>query len=582
MDNKGKLTEFLFEYSNLPENSIQEYINRKLTRKGGEQNIGYKILSRLQYYKSRGKLNLWDDKKIGKELGLSEKAVALQRYRLLKELRRFALQTSPEKFHDDKTEAEFERYQKDFELGFYKESVKFFLKQGKKLEQEINKGKLTPVEYRKSVTELFNAWDLLSTHYYNQRKKRMMMMLMKKVQKYYKRIKRNQKQKKLTNRELLSIESNYMEIKGRNLTLNLNTARKVAIYKNLKQELLNNYYKLNSASKIFRNTITLSILHRSDGDFHKAEIVINDAIKYAEKNGQKDGLRLMQLLQIELDYFKNKISGIELYHRCKECYESYKIGETPAYIIYSALWRLYRSTNFIDYQTESENYTKKLVEFCSLTGRSYEAFDRNFWTNADNMKNEIIQWTIESSSDELIPTFNERAFNSFVKFFESYISQHFEINNMNRLGLIYIFNIEIEFWKMKDADFEKSYLMMEKLERLMKKHKTTLSPVWLYFSKVFMKILDELRYSDGKKVYSKFAKQIKDVIEIMTDKSNKFNIIGEYAQLYILAKNVGISELSHDAKYVYKWIKENRPELLQPIIESHSREKSSSKKLVIE
>lgn len=80
-----------------------------------------------------------------------------------------------------------------------------------------------------------------------------------------------------------------------------------------------------------------------------------------------------------------------------------------------------------------------------------------------------MKWKIDKEKDILIPYFDKIAHQNFADSFFSFQRHSYEINNINRLALIYLFNIEIEFWKLSGADFEKVYLMLNKLIRLVKK-----------------------------------------------------------------------------------------------------------------
>ncbi len=360
----------------------------------------------------------------------------------------------------------------------------------------------------------------------------------------------------------IKIDALTDEILCRKLILYSSSVHRMSVYRKLKSKNLKKFVKLNDHERIYKISISISVTLRLEGKFEEARQVLTYALTHSINNSHDSEAKLFNLLILELDYYENKISGVDFFRQCKNCYESYTLGKTKSYMLYTALWCLCKIANYIDSEQDVKKYSVELIKVCSIIGRKYEAADRSFWIKSDKMKSDIVKWKIDKEKDILIPYFDKIAHQNFADSFFSFQRHSYEINNINRLALIYLFNIEIEFWKLSGADFEKVYLMLNKLIRLVKKHNTSVKQVWINFNKTFFKFLDESRFVKSDTIYKRYSVQINSVLKGLMDKSMKYNIITEYAQIYIISEYYNCNELKTDAKILFNWIRKNRPEIL--------------------
>ena len=559
------INEFFFELSNIPQEYIREYLNRKLRRKGGEENISYRLLLKLEYYRKRNIISKWNDEKIGKQLKATPSAIAIQRYRLLRDLRKLTLNSGIVKNKTPESAGvlnEFTHLKEEFELGYYREAVRYFLIMERKLKTELRNSKDTTVNFVRKAEVLFEIWDLLSLHYLHVRNKRKLSEVINTTSLFYKKVSEKPEMYEKLLKSKIKIDALTDEILCRKLILYSSSVHRMSVYRKLKSKNLKKFVKLNDHERIYKISISISVTLRLEGKFEEARQVLTYALTHSINNSHDSEAKLFNLLILELDYYENKISGVDFFRQCKNCYESYTLGKTKSYMLYTALWCLCKIANYIDSEQDVKKYSVELIKVCSIIGRKYEAADRSFWIKSDKMKSDIVKWKIDKEKDILIPYFDKIAHQNFADSFFSFQRHSYEINNINRLALIYLFNIEIEFWKLSGADFEKVYLMLNKLIRLVKKHNTSVKQVWINFNKTFFKFLDESRFVKSDTIYKRYSVQINSVLKGLMDKSMKYNIITEYAQIYIISEYYNCNELKTDAKILFNWIRKNRPEIL--------------------
>ncbi len=82
-----KQSDYLLEFSCIPSEIRQRFLNRLYFRKNGSEQKNYKLLSVIQRIIEKDNFKKWDEGKICKELKVSKAMLACMKSRLLKSMR---------------------------------------------------------------------------------------------------------------------------------------------------------------------------------------------------------------------------------------------------------------------------------------------------------------------------------------------------------------------------------------------------------------------------------------------------------------------------------------------------------------
>ena len=554
-----KQSDYLLEFSCIPSEIRQRFLNRLYFRKNGSGQKNYKLLSIIQRIIEKDNFKKWDEGKICKELKVSKAMLACMKSRLLKSMR--------EEYFSFKSNADVNKM-----------PVKKSLKIIKRLEEKGCYREVIPMCFRlikiisielKSENDRNKKSDLLETlselyyiisqfYFYNKNVKKFKIIYseLERIKKKVNGLKNKNHADKILSRYYVAKSQLFLFKQGNNKYLQMSLQYKL-------KSLLHSE-KAKDYLLVIRNLIHLARIYRLLGEYDNAAKIIRKGQRFSKIIKNEDMFSLFEVLNIELDFNRDKSAAKKYYASCINLHKRLN-SESSFECVQTVNFKLILITSFLDKEDEIRFYEKEYVRSLALRGKKYEAFERKFWQNAEWQRWNLYRWKIENEKgvEHYSVEPDAKVLSEVSEQIIDYTRRNYKIYNSSRMLFNYLFRIVVEYWKGKDSDYETILYFLNKVNRLLKSTKVSL-PRHNYLNiKFLVTLLNESKYKDKKETYLKYAKDFDEVLVSL--KSTTFNVIEEYAKIEFASKLLNLKMFTDEVRKLEKWLRENRPQLFEPI-----------------
>ncbi len=554
-----KQSDYLLEFSCIPSEIRQRFLNRLYLRKNGSEQKNYKLLSIIQRIIEKDNFKKWDEGKICKELKVSKAMLACMKSRLLKSMR--------EEYFSFKSNADVNKMpvKKSLEIikgleekGCYREVIPMCFRLIKiisiDLKSENDRNKKS--DLIETLSELH--YIISQFYFYNKNVKKFKIIYseLERIKKKVYGLKNKNHTDKIIARYYVAKSQLFLFKQGNNKYLQMSLQYKL-------KSLLHSE-KAKDYLLVIRNLIHLARIYRLLGEYDNAVKTIRKGQRYSKIVKNEDMFSLFEVLSIELDFNRDKSAAKKYYASCINLHKRLN-SESSFECVQTVNFKLILITSFLDKEDEIRFYEKEYVRSLALRGKKYEAFERKFWQNAEWQRWNLYRWKIEGENGNEHYTVepDAKVLSEVSEQIIDYTRRNYKIYNSSRMLFNYLFRIVVEYWKGKDSDYETILYFLNKVNRLLKSTKVSL-PKHNYLNiKFLVTLLNESKYKDKKEVYLKYAKDFDEVLVSL--KSTTFNVIEEYAKIEFAAKLLNLKMFTDEVRKLEKWLRENRPQLFEPI-----------------
>ena len=555
---------FLFEVFAIPEEVRWDYLNKLLTRKGGAKQKNVRFLRHLYKVLEENKLNLWDEKLICHELKISPRMLDCYKSRILKSLREMYfdqnkhLQTFGEDIPDG-PKRNLAIAENMFRIGMVKEAKQIYLK----LEGDI--GKIKPSE-QKEYREILSAiYEAMVTYYSFQRDLRKFNLYLSKAESNLKKA-----LKYLREDQTFNIKLRVLKIRFRKLSLKTISSKNIQSQLDLLKEILRLAEKTKVLKDVFFAYEHLGILSGKLKDFENEEKYFLEGLNLAKKKGFSENEMIFDTLISFTTFRKNNKNARSYLKKTEKYYNLIKSN----YYDFGNLLTVHRNYlrmliyfNKPGCDDEVEQYIKHLILFSQKT----DAISNWYLELSDRLTSGICKWEVYmtgpdnyelnvSVDKKLHKYFEEMNYNTLIHFKGLYSPE--------ALAVMYLNQIDLEFWKGTRCNFENSNYFINKLQRLVKTRHVGTNLSWLDSSKIGVNIFEEMKFKNKKAIFDKYYPEISKFIDSIKDEKKIFNIVDDFAKLIFISKVLNTPGMKKELRNLESWIKENRPELIKSIFEA--------------
>ena len=554
-----KQSDYLLEFSCIPSEMRQRFLNRLYFRKNGSEQKNYKLLSIIQRIIEKDNFKKWDEGKICKELKVSKAMLACMKSRLLKSMR--------EEYFSFKSNANVNKMpvKKSLEIikgleekGCYREVIPMCFRLIKiisiELKSENDRNKKS--DLIETLSELY--YIISQFYFYNKNVKKFKTIYseLERIKKKVNGLKNKNHADKILSRYYVAKSQLFLFKQGNNKYLQMSLQYKL-------KSLLHSE-KAKDYLLVIRNLIHLARIYRLLGEYDNAAKIIRKGQRFSKIIKNEDMFSLFEVLNIELDFNRDKSAAKKYYASCINLHKRLN-SESSFECVQTVNFKLILITSFLDKEDEIRFYEKEYVRSLALRGKKYEAFERKFWQNAEWQRWNLYRWKIENEKgvEHYSVEPDAKVLSEVSEQIIDYTRRNYKIYNSSRMLFNYLFRIVVEYWKGKDSDYETILYFLNKVNRLLKSTKVSL-PRHNYLNiKFLVTLLNESKYKDKKETYLKYAKDFDEVLVSL--KSTTFNVIEEYAKIEFASKLLNLKMFTDEVRKLEKWLRENRPQLFEPI-----------------
>jgi len=550
-------SDYLLEISLIPVKIRRKFLNRLYFRKNGVEQKNYKLLQIIERIIESGNFKKWNEELICKKLNVTNSLLACLKSRILKALRTEYFKTNSiknfEKESIDNCLSEIKNLE---EKGCYREAMPLCFVLVKRIIEEVKKNKKTV--FYVQLSELY--YIISQFYFYNKNQKR--------FKKYYFELEKLKRKSSLfkNKKEQSKILAAYYLVKSQLFLFRQGNNKYLQMSMIYKLKSLDSAEKINDGRLILRNLIHLARIYRLLGETENARNVINKGLKYSQKISNNEMYSLFEVLDLELNFIRDKKYSEAYYKKCLHVYSEIS-PQSSFECVQTINFKLIGITSYLDKEEEIRFFENEYVRSLALRGKKYEAFERRFWQNAEWQRWKLYKWKIENKNDDEHYTIepDAKVLDEMSEQIVDYTRRNYKIYNASRLLFNFLFRIDVEYWKGENADYETMRYFLNKTKRLIKSTKVSL-PRHNYLNFDFLvNLLNEGKYNDKKETYLKYAKQFDEVVASL--KTTTLNVIEEYAKIAFAAKILNLKMFTDEVLKLEKWLKENRPQLFEPIRE---------------
>lgn len=552
---------FLLEVAAIPFYIRYEYLNKILSRKESNNQKNVQILKTIYECIDKNSPENWNEQEVIRKLGVSQRMLDCHKSRLLKGLREYY-------FNGNEIELEVRKnYSSDGELRIQFEIAKRQVKAGMFREAKNILIALEKVKSLKNFSAdiIIDIYDLLLSYYFSIRDLRKYNLYAAKFLKFFS----GKVRSKLSKDELQKLEVRLLYIKYTRLQFS-----SLTIHRNSKvKEYLENILKLINKDKDSR--MYLKVLHiygyhgKNIGSLNESVRICVKGLKFAIRKNLTDEYYNLKASLAVLRFLEDTGNSDEAYYEIEQIYnlaKESKINFNILLFIQSLYLRMLIYKNK-DTDEATENFIFNLILF----SKRAEAATRWYLELSDRYSSLIYIWKVKQFPNGKI-SFNIERDNEILKNFESinYKSLiHFnQTNTPEMLVVVYLNQIELEFWKGINCNFDNANYFIKKTERLLRTKLVRTNKIWLLSSKIGIKIFEDMKYMSIDKVYEKNINSIIDLISALKSKDYVYNISGELGKLIFIDSVVCHKKLTRHIMDFQDWLWIHKPELMSSIMSS--------------
>lgn len=503
----------------------------------------------------------WNEHEVNRKLGISSRMLDCHKSRLLKGLREFYFNGNEiesdvrTKLKDaDELRIQFEIAKRQVKTGMFREAKNILIA----LEKVVSLKKFT-------ADVIIEIYDILLAYYFSIRDIRKYNLYTAKFHKFFSaRVK-----SKMSKDELQKLEVRLIFIKYTQLQFKYLTNLRISKAKEYLESILQLINK-NRDSQMYLKTMHIySYLLRNLGNMDGAIATCEKGLTFALKKNLTDEYYNLKATLSILRFLEDVGTSEEAFTEIERIYTLAK--ETKCdFNILLYIQSLYLRM-LIYKNRDTDEPTEDFIFNLILFSKRYEAATRWYLELSDRYSSLIYIWKVKQLPEGKV-VFKIEKDNLLLKNFESinYKSLiHFnQTDAPETLVVVYLNQIELEFWKGLNCNFENANYFIKKTERLLRTKLVRTNKIWLLSSKIGIKIFEDMKYLSIDDVYTKNINSIIDLISALKSKDYVYNISGELGKLIFIDSVVRHKKLSRHISDFQDWLWTNKPEMMSSIMSS--------------
>jgi len=508
-----------------------------------------KFIEILERYLAAKIKPLWNNDAIIKKLKMSRNSYFCLKSRLLKSLRQYYFESPVN--NSAKIEKIIESARKSLSKGMIREAKVTLYK----CEKLIKAKQMFTSE---DVLLLSEIYEYLLIYYHRQRNKAAFNNISKKLKSL-----RNNKVK-LTNDQntLFSIRENIANAFSEIFLVRSERSNEVA--------LANYLTASNLAKKIGKDKYYLKMLFYAGNIQHEtgktalAYKTFRTGYNFSCTKKLRSEKNIFHTKLMLLDFLKDNTKAKD-YMLLTEKYYNNAINH-PYDVDYTMhiLFHYLRFTSFCGYGEKFKTLGEELVNRLFLYSRKADAVFRWYALEADKYIEQLYKWYEENG--DLKVKVDEYVLDMFENFNYGALLQFGKFYSYDQLSFVYSTQIEIEYWKGKNCNFENAYYYVNKMKRIAKKISSYSNTGMVDTLKLCLKIVEESIYKKPEDVYIKYLPDLKALIHNLEGKEKTYNLSNEFSFLSFAVELLGVNEFKALIKSFEKWIRINQPGVFDELI----------------
>ncbi len=556
---------FLFEVFAIPEEVRKEYLNKLLTRKNSGKQKNVRLIKFIYSILDGNDLKDWDESIICRKMDISPRMLDCHKSRLLKSLRQFYFGHNEDDIRDKSLKEKLGYINGMFCRGLVKESKQEYLKLEKEIKGGENNQTKKTADYFLMLSEVYLH---ISHYYFYQRDQRKFNTYYSKAQKNLKEAERIDLVKKISTNQLETIRISILKIEYYKAIFKTISGRNYDIIITVMTEMIRKAQKAGLKKELVHAHKQLGIAYQRLKEFDKSDESLEKAYKLAKSAGDDETAIVVELLKTLNKFFRDNRKGSQLYTKSEKYYHILKNDYTDhnnLLMVQSIYLRMLIYFNKESSDDVSDDFIRNLILF----SQKADAISKWYLELSDRLASSIYKWeaimlsTNEFSFDisvnkRLMSVFEDMNYNTLIHFNKFYTPE--------TLAVLYLNQIDLEFWKGKKCNYDNAIYFIKKLERLIKGRHVGTNPTWMVSSKIGVNIFEDIKIKSNKDVFDKHYVTIKQFIESITSENHPFNILDDFAKLIFISKILKIERMTSETKNLGIWIRKNHPELVKALL----------------
>lgn len=556
---------FLLEIYAIPEETRKEYLSKLLLRKDSSSQKNVRLLKYIYSALNENNYKLWNEEALCKNLDITPRMLDCHKSRLLKSMREFhfdwetKVKRIRENFEGDEIDLLMKTGKEMSRIGMIKEAKQVYFKAEGKINKLIQKD---PSE--RNYLYLSDIYRRLSLYYFLQRDARKFNLYKSKCDKLLKSAARKNFSKKTSS--LLKIRQ--LRIEYRKLKFNTPSDKNVLKSKDILEHILAEAGKIDDTENLIFSLDHLSAIYMKLRDLDKAEELVKKGIAVAEENDLTSKSIVFDVLHELIKFRRNNRNAKSFLKKLEKSYSLLNKIDCDYEDLRTIRYNYIRMLIFFN-REESDSEAEKFINDLILCSNKADAISKWYLELSDRLSSSIYNWQgiMTNAGDfrldinvnkKLLDIFEQTNYNTLIHYNKFY--------DPETLAVLYLNQIDLEFWKGANCNFENARYFIKKLERLIKTRHIGINPSWFISSKIGIQIFEDLSYLPKKEVFDKHFVSIKEFIESIKDEKRSFNIADELAKLIFISNRLNIQRFTHEVKNLELWLKTNHPEHYKAIL----------------
>jgi hypothetical protein len=540
---------FILQYKAIPFEVRKKFYYELKWKNETKYSNRIKFIEILERYLAAKIKPLWNNDVIIKKLGISKNSYFCLKSRLLKSIRQYYFESPANT--SEKIEKVILSARNSLSKGMIREAKVTLYK----FERLIREKKVFTSE---DILLLSEIYEYLLIYYHRQRNKAAFNNISKKL----KNLRTNSVKLTKEQNTLFAIRENIANAFSEIFLVRSERSNEVA--------LANYLTASNLAKKIGKDKYYLKMLFYAGNIQHEtgktalAYKTFRTGYNFSCKKKLRSEKNIFHTKLMLLDFLKDNTKAKD-YMLLTEKYYNNAINH-PYDVDYTMhiLFHYLRFTSFCGYGEKFKALGEELVNRLFLYSRKADAVFRWYALEADKYIEQLYKWYEENG--DLKVKVDEYVLDMFENFNYGALLQFGKFYSYDQLSFVYSTQIEIEYWKGKNCNFENAYYYVNKMKRIAKKISSYSNTGMVDTLKLCLKIVEESIYKKPEDVYIKYLPDLKALIHNLEGKEKTYNLSNEFSFLSFASELLGVNEFKALIKSFEKWIRINQPGVFDELI----------------
>jgi hypothetical protein len=310
-------------------------------------------------------------------------------------------------------------------------------------------------------------------------------------------------------------------------------------------------------------------IYHETGKIDSAYKIFQEAYDFASEKKIKNAKNVFHTKLMLLNFLKDNSKAKE-YVVIAEKYYNYAI-KNPSDVDYTMhiLFHYLRFVSFLGYGEKFKYLSNELVDRLFLYLRKADAVLRWYALEADKYIEDMYIWFEEEGNVKV--KVDEYVLHLFEDFNYGALLQFGKFYSYDQLAFVYTTQVEIEFWKGKNCNFENARYYIDKMKRIVKKISSYSNTAMVDTLSLCLKITEESLYTKSEDVFIKHLPGIKTLLNSLASKERNYNLSNEFSFLSFASEILNVYEFRLLVKSFEKWIRENQPGVFEALLEANKK-----------